>query len=171
LIQEKPYDSIVVQEILERANVGRSTFYTHFHDKADLLVGVIHDMLSAQATAVPPSTAHSERLLWFSLPVFERLERHRHTSHVRIETNGWARVHERLQQVLTHVIAEDLGKELQLRRKMRRPIPTDLLAHYVASTFVLVLTWWVESRSPLLPNEINDLFRSLIAPSLAAVLD
>ena len=38
LIREKPYDAIVVKEILDRANVGRSTFYTHFRDKDELLV-------------------------------------------------------------------------------------------------------------------------------------
>src|SRR5262249_41445888 len=33
LIREKPYDAIAVTEILERANVGRSTFYMHFRNK------------------------------------------------------------------------------------------------------------------------------------------
>jgi AcrR family transcriptional regulator len=172
LIREKPFDSIVVKEILERANVGRSTFYTHFSDKDDLLVGAIHEMLgSAQATALPPSAPRSERLVWFSLPVFEHLERHRHTSDEKIGANGWAHVHERLQQVLAELIADHLRRELPLRRKTPPLIPPDLLAHYVASTFILTLTWWVESRSPLPSNEINDLFRSLIVPSLAAILD
>ncbi len=45
LIREKPYNSIVVKQILDHANVGRSTFYTHFRDKDDLLVSCIHDML------------------------------------------------------------------------------------------------------------------------------
>jgi AcrR family transcriptional regulator len=45
LIAEKPYDSIAVREILDRANVRRSTFYMHFRDKDDLLVSGIYEML------------------------------------------------------------------------------------------------------------------------------
>jgi len=33
LIQEKPIDDVTVQEVLDRASVGRSTFYLHFRDK------------------------------------------------------------------------------------------------------------------------------------------
>lgn len=34
-IREKPYDAISVKEILDRADVGRSTFYTHYRDKTN----------------------------------------------------------------------------------------------------------------------------------------
>jgi len=67
LIGEKPYDSIVVKEILDRANVGRSTFYTHFRDKDDLLVSGIHDMFRpVQSPARPSSGERYDRILWFS---------------------------------------------------------------------------------------------------------
>src|SRR5205809_3882480 len=36
LIQEKRFDDITVQNVIERADVGRATFYSHFRDKEDL---------------------------------------------------------------------------------------------------------------------------------------
>ena len=42
LIMEKGYEDITVQEIIDRANVGRSTFYSHYESKEQLLVGNIN---------------------------------------------------------------------------------------------------------------------------------
>src|SRR6185503_15351774 len=38
LMQEKPFETITVQDVLDRAKVGRSTFYSHYTDKDDLLM-------------------------------------------------------------------------------------------------------------------------------------
>jgi AcrR family transcriptional regulator len=169
LIREKPYDAIVVQEILDRANVGRSTFYMHFSDKDALLVSGIHDMLeSVHATEWPSSGNRHERLIRFSLPIFEHIYRHRQTGSAKMGPRGRAVSHEHLQGVLAELIAEDVKKDLQSNRKMAGEIPTDLLVQYVASTFILVLNWWVENRNPLPPKGINNLFRALILPTLAA---
>lgn len=170
LIREKPYDAIVVQEILDRANVGRSTFYMHFRDKDDLLVSGIHDMLwPVHATELPSSGRRYERIIRFSLPIFEHIQQHRHTGTAKMGTRGRAIIHEHLQRVLAQLIADDVRKDFQSRRKPAGQIPGDLMVQYVASTFILVLNWWVESSSPLPPREVNDLFRALILPSLASI--
>lgn len=48
-------------------------------------------------------------------------------------------------------------------------IPADLLSEYVASTFVLVLNWWLDCKMPTPPKQIDSVFRTLTAPTLAAV--
>jgi hypothetical protein len=68
-------------------------------------------------------------------------------------------------------MANDVRKNFQSRRKVSGQIPADLLVQYVASTFILVLNWWVESRDPLPPDEINELFRALVLPTLAATCE
>ena len=169
LIREKPYDSIVVQEILDRANVGRSTFYMHFRDKDELLISSIHDLLRSVRTAEPPpSRKRYERMIRFSRPIFEHIHQHRHSGAANMGIRARAIIHEHLQKVVSELIADDVRKEFQPGRKQDRRIPSDLLVQYLASTFILVLNWWVESKRPLPPDEIDALFRSLVLPTLAA---
>ncbi len=170
LIHEKPYDAIAVTEILERANVGRSTFYTHFRDKDELLASGIHDMLRSVQSELPSSAGPLERIIRFSLPIFEYHRQHRRPGEARMGARGRAIVHEHLRRMLAEMIADDVRKACQRRRKAAGQIPPDLLVQYVASTFILVLDWWAESRSALPPNEVNALFGDLILPTLAATL-
>ena len=86
-------------------------------------------------------------------------------------TRSRALIHEHLRRVIAELIADDVREQCKVRRKAAAQISPDLLVQYVASSFILVLNWWVESRSPLPPNEVNDLFRALILPTLAATLE
>jgi hypothetical protein len=88
-----------------------------------------------------------------------------------IGTRGRAIIHEHLQKVLAERIADDVRKCFQGRRKTPGQMPTDLFVQYVASTFILVLNWRIETRSSLPPKDVNDLFRALIVPTLGATLE
>src|SRR5262245_42938374 len=171
LIREKAYDSIVVKEILDRANVGRSTFYTHFRDKDELLANTIQEMIcSARSTQLPNAAKPFERIIRFSLSIFEYLEEHRHqqlrAGDGTIDAGSRAILHEHLQNVLAELINDDVERFFQGRRKSADMMPPAVLVQYVASTFVLVLNWWVETDSPLTPKEVNELFRALVVPTL-----
>jgi AcrR family transcriptional regulator len=175
LIREKAYDSIVVKEILDRANVGRSTFYSHFRDKDELLASSIYEMLRpARSTQVSPSAKPYEKITRFSLPIFEYLQEHRHEHRAaeRAMMDGTSRavLHEHLQDVLVDLIGNDVEQYLYGRRKTTGQMPPNVLVNYVASTFVLVLNWWVETDSSLSANEVNDLFRALVLPTLVTIV-
>jgi Transcriptional regulator C-terminal region len=104
----------------------------------------------------------------FSLPIFEHMSHYRRGGEVRIGIRGRAIIHEHLQHVLAELMTDDVRKEFQNRREKSGQVPPDLFVQYLASTFILVLNWWVDSRSPLPPKEVNDLFRALILPTMAA---
>ncbi len=169
LITEKPYDSIVVKEILDRANVGRSTFYTHFQDKDHLLVSGIQDMLGPVPSPARTSGRSQDRIIWFSLPIFEHHHRHAHAWGDRIGPRGRAILHEHLRRVLTALIADAMKKQFRTGRPSTRQIPPEVVSAYVASTFVLVLNWWLDNRMRLAPKEIDDIFRRLTLPTLSSI--
>jgi AcrR family transcriptional regulator len=170
LISEKPYDQIVIKEILDRANVGRSTFYTHFNDKDDLLISSIHGMVETVRSAkLRQSATWHERILWFSLPIFEYHYAHRHDGQHTMGDRGRAIHHDRLQRVLSEMITGVVGTEFAGRRKTNRAMPPELIAQYIASTFVLVLDWWLDSQDRLPPREIDKLFQAVVLPTLSSV--
>lgn len=177
LIREKPYDEIAVQEILDRADVGRSTFYMHFRGKDELLVSAIREVLGPirGTREAGPAGGLGGRITSFSLGVFEHIDQHRRTAAAMMGAGAWAVVHEHLRRVLAEQIAGDVKKHL--RGRQRRPsdgaagqIPPELLAQYVAATFILVLNWWIESRNRLEATEVDALFQALVEPALGRVL-
>jgi AcrR family transcriptional regulator len=172
LIHEKPYESIAIKEILNRANVGRSTFYTHFADKDELLLSCIHGLLRPAPLGGRgrATTKLQENIMWFSLPVFEHIERHRRTGQATMGPRAHEAVHEHLQHAITELIEYEVRTALSRRSRTARRACPDLLVRWIASTFVLVLNWWVESNSPLPAPEADGLFRALIEPSLAEIL-
>jgi AcrR family transcriptional regulator len=172
LIRERPYEDIVVKEILGRANVGRSTFYTHFRDKDDLLLSCIHDMLRSGQPAGKgrtPAKPH-EDILWFSLPILDHIERHRRTSQASMGPQGRRTMHEHLQHAICDLIEDAVSSALHRSSRTPGPASPELLVRWIASTFVLVLNWWVESDNPLPACEADSLFRGLVEPWLVAAL-
>ena len=155
-----------MKEILDRANVGRSTFDTHFRDKDDLLESGIHEILTSIRIQPRSASAH-ERVLAFSLPLLKHIDEHRRTAGPRMKDEGRVIMHEHMQDVLMSLIADQLAMMSPGRSKVQ--IPTGLLARYVAAAFVLVLNWWVENDSPLSPVEVDARFRALVVPTLAAL--
>jgi len=161
LLGEQPYESITVRDILERAGVGRSTFYMHFRDKDELLTSGIRQMLNSAYTAAAAAKSGAKDILGFSLPMFEHIQQHRRTPHVSVGATGWAVVHGHMRRLVAEMIAGDV-RALAQRGKTAVRIPSDLLVQHVASTFILVLGWWLERGGRLGAKDVNELFRGLL---------
>ena len=165
LVHEKRYDDIAVQEILARADVGRSTFYAHYRGKDELLEIGIRDLLHIDARPSEHWKSATERLLRFSLPFLEHVELSRHARGLPFHPEWSAVVHEHLRRVLESQLADELRAERRRRDRRGRVVPAELLARNVASAFVLVLGWWLE-HPQLGARDVDEYFRALVEPAL-----
>ncbi len=173
LILEKKYEDITVQEILDRADVGRSTFYLHFQDKDELLFSgfqYLESFLeSAQETSPTPLSKSYERIIGFSLHMFEHAQEYRRVNRALLGSNAEAVVRRRIHSVLVGIVSREVKLELQSRKRGNGPVSPELLSHFLVSTFVSVLTWWLNSKNPVSPKEIDVAYRHLILPCLASI--
>lgn len=172
LMFEKRYDAIVIQEILDRANVGRSTFYTHFRDKDELLVEGLHgleELLSdAQMHATSTSGHRYESVIGFSLAMFEHAHAHKILYRSLVGGPGWIIVRQRIEEILVQLMKQQARALFKV--KADSELPFELFIYFLGATFISVLTWWFNLKRPLPPKEIDALFRELVLPTLAARL-
>jgi AcrR family transcriptional regulator len=172
LVHEKPYNEIAVKEILDRANIGRSTFYTHFRGKDELLLSGMHDMLHSTRPRGNdrPQRDPAEAILSFALPIFEHIETRRRTGGVPKGVEGRHAMHAQLRRAIVELVEEDLARG---RRRGGDPpvaIQPDLVAGWIAATFIQVLDWWVENGAALTASAVNEQFRQLVEPFLSRLL-
>jgi AcrR family transcriptional regulator len=160
LLREKGYSAITVSDIIERANIGRSTFYAHYHDKDDLFVHELDRVIELLNERTPNQE---------DLPFFPSLGLFRHIGHeyelykALLWTPGIDLLIKHLQTSLTHRIEQNLQKN---ERDFSIPLP--ILADFIAGSFLTLLKWWLENKMVYTPEEMDDIFRKLTMRGLEA---
>ena len=159
LLVQKPFDDITVQNVLDRAGVSRSTFYTHYRDKNDLFLSDAEDFFEGMATALSRFADKSERVA----PVQELFA---HIAEVRPFYNALVesgRIHDVMELGQDH-FARGIEQRLNEIRRARS-IPSDrrgAIAHGLAGSLFSLLTWWVQHGMTLSPEEMDKLFHRLV---------
>lgn len=158
LIVTKGYAAITVQDLLDEADVGRSTFYAHFAGKDDLLRRGFDHLRADLASSNGGQPGSGP--LGFSAAMFAHAERYRETYRALVGSRANGIVLEEIRGILLAFVEPELGG-------MKRPTPPlDLLARYIVDSFQSVLTWWLERRPELPAAEVDRLFRQLVVPTL-----
>lgn len=155
LILEKPFDDITVQEVLERAQVSRSTFYEHYRDKDDLLVSDTEDFLDWLVAHVPAADAKSDRVL----PVRELFAHVAEMGELvsALEASGRLEVFYELAQAYFARAIEQrfavLPRAAALPADRRSP-----LAQTLSGGLLSLMRWWIASGRSGTPEEMDALF-------------
>lgn len=160
LMHEKGFGDITVQEICERAQVGRSTFYAHFQDRDELFIRhtvVFGRELGRQLAWDASRASYRFPARWLfehvrqMKPLFDSLAHARKTEFIlKVWHNNIAEVFE--QRVLA----------VRGRESNTATIPAAILAQQLAGTLMTLMVWWMDHHYPLAEEEMEKQFHRLI---------
>jgi AcrR family transcriptional regulator len=161
LILRKGYEAVTVQDIIDEADIGRSTFYAHYTGKEDLLRGRFDelrvDLDAAQRTAAAGCNGHSEEPLAFSRAMFEHACRYKHVYRALAGSRGGLVAVNEIRRVLSESVKDGLPAE-----PGDGVVARELAIRFVVGTFLTVLTWLLERKPKLTAAEADRMFRHLV---------
>src|SRR6185369_4285772 len=140
-----------VKDILDRADVGRSTFYAHFRDKQSLLLAGFDDMgaeLRREIEGAPAASPVAPVAV-----VFEHAYRHRRVYRALCGRQGGTLVMRHLHRVVREVLCERLRPELS-----GSDLPAEVAAEFYTSAALGLLTWWVDRDYPYGPDVLAAMY-------------
>jgi AcrR family transcriptional regulator len=158
LILERGFETTSVQDVCERADVGRSTFYMHFADKEDLLLGGFEDLRKALRHQLAASPAGSP--LPFAHGMIQHAYEQQRLFRALVGKRTGQVVLRRFRELVLTLVAEDLTAMLPAG------LQRDVAACFIAGGFLEVLTWWLEKKPSLAPAEVARMFLELARPAL-----
>ena len=159
LMREKPINDITVQEVLDRASVGRSTFYLHFRGKDDLLLSQLEQFLENMSTSLSRNKEQSLRVV----PVTELF------SHIGSQKTIYRGLSEsgRLNDFFD--LAEGyFARGIERRLKESGRLPKFTQRELTARSFALsgsllsLLRWWMGRDSKHSPPELDTMFHRMV---------
>jgi AcrR family transcriptional regulator len=173
LILERGYEHITVQDVLDRADVGRSTFYAHYRDKEALLVASFDDLrdelrreMDAAQTSGQPGGAPSDAARP-ALAVFAHAYRHRRVYQALCGKRGGNLVHRHLHRLIGGLLREHLRPHLEAAGS---DLPVDVVAEYFTSAALGLLIWWVDHDFRYGPDRLGSMYQRLAESGMRAAL-
>ncbi len=166
LLIEKGYEAITVQDILDRAGIGRSTFYSHYFDKEDVHTSMMEQMLAGMNQQL--SERHAGQGIVPSLELFQ----HINEDHSHFQAVAWGASGERLWDMMQTELGRIIEKALISAHEDISPpsIPLPVASAYLAGAFLNLLKWWLKAGMPYTPEEIDRIFRQLALPGVWATI-
>ena len=164
LIQEKDYSEITIQDIADRADVNRVTFYLHYRDKQDLLVKSVEVIFEELAARTSPLTGEAFRL---DVPpegmtqVYQYIAENAGFYRKLLSENGIPFLVDRLRKFLADLTIQRFRMVMQ--PGSAGPIPLEIVAEYAAGSIIGLITWWLENDMPIPPEEFAH--QTLLLPA------
>ena len=167
LLREKRYDTITVQDLLDRANIGRSTFYAHYYDKEDVLTSLSEQMLEMFRHQL--SERKTGQNIVPSLEMFQHAQENYLFFQSMIRGHAEELLWDTVRAILSRIIEESLASACA--GKGSPSIPLTVAAEYLAGAFGNLLKWWLKADIPYSPEEMENIFQQLALPGIRAIIE
>ncbi|MEC1262593.1 TetR/AcrR family transcriptional regulator [Bacillus swezeyi] len=152
LLKEKDVHSITVQEIADRADLTRATFYLHYKNKQDFILRSMEDMLNDLIEHVKPVFSKADRVYPppSFLSLFEFIYEHAEYFEVMLSDRGLPQFRSYLLKIVQKRVYGELISSIE-ESEEQLMIPKDLLIHYITSANIGVISSWLESGMKFSP--------------------
>lgn len=160
LMMEKGYDKVTVQDIIDRADVGRSTFYAHYRDKEALLQsGFEH---------IRPAFEASEEDADPSLALFQHIGEYTPVFRAIAGRRGGQVVIAYIRRFLTELYGKRL--EARIDPTLEPSVPVEVVVEYLVSALIGIVQWGLERTEPATAEELHGWFEQLVNPGVRDAL-
>lgn len=161
LILEKGYESILIQDITDRADLSRATFYLHYKDKEELLTASLEEMFDELVARMPQPIATKDALNTreAALLAFRHVQEHHQFYRALIHERVLASVMNRIREYL----AQEAGKRVLalFADSPSPPLPPPIVAQFLGGALFSLLVWWLQNHMPESPERMADVFDQL----------
>jgi AcrR family transcriptional regulator len=155
LVLERGYEAITIQDITERADLGRGTFYIHFKDKEEAVWAAFQDLFQQlEQSAHRQLDRRLPQVEYYGLlNIFKHADAHRDLYRVMFGGQGSARLAGRAQDYLAGIFRRDI-------RDAPRPpetdfhLPEEFEAQYLVGVLSRLLYWWIETPQDYTPEQM-----------------
>lgn len=174
LIQERGYEEIAVEDITRRADVGRSTFYSHFKSKEDLLFAGFDHWLRSLTEApperitAPASAGDAPNRFRFSRPLLEHIASQKRFFQATIVQASDVRVRRKTVAFLVEMVRLELARMAPPRGgavgRTRRDVAIvrEAQAHYLVGALLGLVGWWLDAGKVLDADAVDGVFQRMV---------
>ena len=162
LILEEGYDEISIQDITDKANLGRATFYLHFKDKDELLLEVMDQLMEDILEQVPQLSGAQWRLedIKAITKLFDLAAEHYDLYRILIIGSGGITASHQLQQSIASSVAASIQAEIETKNA-HPEVPVEFIANHFAGSLLSTIYWWLDSDLPYSAEDMAAMFQKV----------
>ena len=155
LLQERSWDEIGVQDICERADIGRSTFYMHYQGKEQLLASGLDGLRAVLREHAGATDRRKAQRFLFVHGLIDHVNEQRKLFRSVIGRKSSYVVQLRFREMVRQLVAEEL-EHISATAWHR-----EAAVHYMTGALVELLAWWMDASNAIPPDEIERYFQRL----------